>query len=185
MDVFKPIIFGSRSKLLHDGTLPEDSTAHTHKWQVFVKGLCDEDISFFVRKVVFKLHDSFENPSRTLEQPPYMLEETGWGEFDIVVKIYFQDPSEKPLSLILPLKLYPTEDTWNDDEGWVVNEYYEEILFHEPSQRMLAILTDTTKRPLPPYNADKNDIFSVKLPQKRKQPNDRFRIIINIIYTCM
>ena len=30
-------------------------------------------------------------------KPPYEVKETGWGEFEIQIKIYFQDSSEKPV----------------------------------------------------------------------------------------
>lgn len=31
------------------------------------------------------LHPSFQNNSRTFKQPPFIVQETGWGEFDIVI----------------------------------------------------------------------------------------------------
>ena len=31
-------------------------------------------------------------------KPPYEVRETGWGEFEIQIKIYFQDSAEKPVS---------------------------------------------------------------------------------------
>jgi transcription initiation factor IIF auxiliary subunit len=36
------------------------------------------------------LHESFQNPRRDVEMPPYELTETGWGEFDIVVVLHFR-----------------------------------------------------------------------------------------------
>ncbi len=36
----------------------------THNWTVYVRGVYNEDISYFVKKVVFVLHDSFPNPTR-------------------------------------------------------------------------------------------------------------------------
>jgi hypothetical protein len=33
-------------------------------------------------------------------KPPYEVTETGWGEFEIVIKIYFNDPNEKSVSII-------------------------------------------------------------------------------------
>ena len=32
-------------------------------------------------------------------KPPYEVTETGWGEFEVVIKIYFHDPAERPVSL--------------------------------------------------------------------------------------
>lgn len=34
---------------------------------------------------------------------PYEVSETGWGEFEIVIKIYFQDPNERPVRELLDL----------------------------------------------------------------------------------
>lgn len=31
-------------------------------------------------------------------KPPYEVTETGWGEFEIIIKIYFNDPTERPVS---------------------------------------------------------------------------------------
>lgn len=30
-------------------------------------------------------------------KPPYEVTETGWGEFEVIIKIYFIDPNEKPV----------------------------------------------------------------------------------------
>lgn len=37
---------------------------YTHDWELFVRGLDGTDISHFVDKVVFTLHDSFPKPKR-------------------------------------------------------------------------------------------------------------------------
>ncbi len=37
---------------------------------------------------------------KALTKPPYEINESGWGEFDITVKIYFMDPNEKPVGFI-------------------------------------------------------------------------------------
>lgn len=58
----------------------------------------NEDMSSYVKKVHFKLHESYNNPNRIVTKPPYELTETGWGEFEIVIKIYFHDPNERPVS---------------------------------------------------------------------------------------
>ena len=30
-------------------------------------------------------------------KPPYEVTETGWGEFEVVIKIFFNDPNERPV----------------------------------------------------------------------------------------
>lgn len=34
-------------------------------------------------------------------KPPYEITETGWGEFEIIIKIFFIDPNERPVSSVL------------------------------------------------------------------------------------
>src|ERR1700757_4755017 len=38
---------------------------HTHKWTVLVRGVNNEDISFWVKKVTFRLHETYPNPQRS------------------------------------------------------------------------------------------------------------------------
>lgn len=84
---------------------------HTHKWSCYVRGLNnDEDISYFVKKVVFQLHPSFPEPIKVAEKFPFEIHQTGWGEFDIGVKIFFVDPAEKPVEVTHGLKLYPDQN---------------------------------------------------------------------------
>ncbi len=54
-----------------DGRLaPVADPTHTHRWTVFVRPYgAGEDLSAFVRRVVFKLHDSFAEPSRSGSAP--------------------------------------------------------------------------------------------------------------------
>lgn len=42
--------------------LPPD---HTHQWTVSVRGVGENDISHFIKKVQFKLHDTYANPLRS------------------------------------------------------------------------------------------------------------------------
>lgn len=37
---------------------------HTHRWTIAVKGF-DTDLSFCIKKVVFRLHDTYPNPARS------------------------------------------------------------------------------------------------------------------------
>ena len=54
-----PIIYGNSAVALKNS-----DNEHTHKWTIFVRGFNNEDISTYVRKVIFKLHESFLQPSR-------------------------------------------------------------------------------------------------------------------------
>lgn len=70
-----------------------------------------------------------------------MIEESGWGEFEIGIKIHFQDPSQRPLTLSHQLRLYPVDLRAADlpvlpssdaPKTPVVSERFEEILFNFP-----------------------------------------------------
>lgn len=54
-----PILYGNSAV-----ALKKPDNDRTHKWTVFVRGFNNEDISTYVRKVVFKLHESFLQPTR-------------------------------------------------------------------------------------------------------------------------
>lgn len=34
-----------------------------------------------------------------VNKPPFEVTETGWGEFEVIIKIYFVDPTERPVRL--------------------------------------------------------------------------------------
>lgn len=83
-----------------------------------------------MKKIQFKLHESYGNPLRgefcisavvprtglllwlyhginasilliaVVTKPPYEITETGWGEFEIIIKIFFIDPNERPVSIL-------------------------------------------------------------------------------------
>lgn len=42
-------------------------------------------------KVTYKLHPTFANPNRALKKPPFVIEEEGWGEFDMDVVLTMAD----------------------------------------------------------------------------------------------
>ena len=48
------------------------------------------DISKYVDKVQFELHETFKNPKKVITKKPFELSMRGWGTFDIPVTIYFK-----------------------------------------------------------------------------------------------
>jgi YEATS domain-containing protein 4 len=55
----RPIVYGSVAS-----AIKKPDGDHTHRWTLYVRGFNDEDISSYVKKVVFKLHESFQQPNR-------------------------------------------------------------------------------------------------------------------------
>lgn len=68
----RPIVYGTCAWPL-PVTKKEDYSGHTHKWTVYVRGVHGEDISYYVKKVVFKLHDSFPSPTRGTTSTVYSI----------------------------------------------------------------------------------------------------------------
>ena len=61
----------------------------THRWICYVRGIGNEDLSYLIEKVVFHLHSSFQNPIKEIYKPPFEIQEVGWGEFEILIRIHF------------------------------------------------------------------------------------------------
>jgi transcription initiation factor IIF auxiliary subunit len=73
VQVFRPFVYGTTAKPFDDKTNPKPPGVpadHTHSWTVFVKGIDDVDITYWLRRVQFKLHESIPNPVRSPSPPP-------------------------------------------------------------------------------------------------------------------
>lgn len=172
LSVTRPIIFGNTAKKMGDVKPPNAPVEHTHLWTIFVKGPQNEDLSYFIKKVVFKLHDTYPNPIRTVEAPPFELTETGWGEFEINVKVHFVDEAgEKLLNFYHHLRLHPYQlvngqppppQKANDEISAV---FYDEIVFNEPNEQFFKILMSTPGNLLPSNKTD-SCVFSRQLEQE-------------------
>ncbi|CAO3621257.1 unnamed protein product [Cunninghamella blakesleeana] len=128
------------------------------------------NLSYYIRKVVFKLHETYPNPLRSIEQPPFELTETGWGEFEIMIKIHFQPiTSEKAVTLYHHLRLHPYEDDLNG-QSWpkdkpVTSLIYDELVFNEPTEAFREVL-------------QKNNALTPNIPAKKstKDPLVQFSL---------
>lgn len=164
-----PVVYGTISFWL--GKKADEY--HSHKWTVYIRGATNEDIGVAIKRVVFQLHPSFNNPTRVVESAPFELSETGWGEFEISITIFFHgDVAEKPLDLFHHLKLYPEDESGPQSiKKPVVVESYDEIVFAEPSEAFYlrarnhpAVVTTGTPTglSLPPPSGTTNENFGEK-----------------------
>ena len=76
LSIFRPIIYGNTATVLTT-TEREDlaSPDHTHRWTVAVRSAASlpdsdevggaDDLSYFIKRVTFKLHETYPNPSRS------------------------------------------------------------------------------------------------------------------------
>ncbi|XP_077998495.1 YEATS domain-containing protein 4-like [Glandiceps talaboti] len=148
ISIIKPIVFGNIARYF--GKKREED-GHTHQWTVYVKPFRNEDMSVYVKKIQFKLHESYTSPLRVLTKPPYEVTETGWGEFEVVIKIFFNDPNERPVTVYHLLKLFQSETNLMLGKKNVVSEQYDELIFQDPTQMMQQLLTTTRQLTLGPH----------------------------------
>lgn len=170
VQIFRPFIYGTTARPFNDTDNPRPAGIppdHTHSWQVFVKGVEDTDIFYWLRRVQFKLHESIPNHLRTIDaetiikdnesltggksgkkpQKAFIVNETGWGEFEITIKLYYDSKSgEKPQTLYHHLRLHPYGRNEAEKEamrtgGEVIAWTYEEQVFNEPFEEFYKILT--------------------------------------------
>jgi len=137
-----PIVYGTISFWL--GKKADDQ--NSHRWVAFVRGPNNEDLSYIIDKVVFNLHPSFKNPTRTLSTFPYKIHESGWGEFEMLIKIYFKEDVREPIDIFHNLKLYHTHsNASHSSKKPVVSEFYDEVIFLNPSDKLIKLLKDNKK----------------------------------------
>jgi YEATS domain-containing protein 4 len=149
VQIYRPFLYGTEAIPFDPANRPKDAPAdHTHRWKVFVRGINNEDISYWLRKVQFKLHDTYANSVRMIESPPFEVEETGWGEFEIAIKFYFvPESTEKPQQIWHGLKLHPYQgdaehlELQKKNRALISSLCYEEVLFNEPVEIFYDMLT--------------------------------------------
>ena len=63
---------------------------YTHDWEVWVRNPNDGRIEHFLDKVVFTLHETFEDHVRRVSKPPFRVAEQGYGSFPIFIDLHFK-----------------------------------------------------------------------------------------------
>lgn len=94
----------------------------------------------------FKIFNTYENPLRTCESPPFEITETGWGGFSIDVRLHFQVISGEKAQYrqhFLQLEKYGDEAMQKEQErtGLVRSEFLEVVHFNEPTEALFEALT--------------------------------------------
>ena len=137
-----PVVHGSVAIYLGD----KGTESRSHKWTVYLRPLePNVELSYFIRHVEFVLHDSFDNHVRKVADMPYECHEYGWGEFEIVIRVHFQDTSEKVVEFFHPLRLF--ESGGKPSPTPVVTEFFDEIVFQDPSEKLHHLLKTTPHGP--------------------------------------
>ncbi|XP_003739837.1 YEATS domain-containing protein 4 [Galendromus occidentalis] len=136
--ISRGIVYGNTARYF--GFHREDG--HTHEWKLYVRPYIDgQDLSSFIRKVVFVLDPYYAKKEVT--EPPYEVQHTGWGEFDLEIKIVFRIRAMRTLTLNHYLRLveYINHDTGDFIyTNSVRSEHYDEIIFSRPPEKLRLAL---------------------------------------------
>jgi YEATS domain-containing protein 4 len=106
----------------------------------------DPALSTWLNKVQFKIFNTYENPLRTCENPPFEVTETGWGGFSIDIRLHFQPISGEKAQYrqhFLQLEKYGDAKQQEEQErtGCVRSEFLEVVQFNEPTEALFEALT--------------------------------------------
>jgi len=142
---------------------------HTHRWIVAIRSAASapnsdivggaDELGYFIKRVTFKLHDTYPNQNRSVDKDPFEVSETGWGEFEIQIRVNFVSESgEKAIVLYHHLKLHPWAAVGEPEiptpeiaikAGPVHSWQYDEVVFYDPFQSFFNILTQNPPTSLP------------------------------------
>jgi transcription initiation factor IIF auxiliary subunit len=75
-----------------------------YSWTVFLKG----DLAH-VASVQYTLHPTFPEPVVWGKGPNFAYSSVGWGEFNVLARIYYKDKLRKPTTLNHWLRLFTEE----------------------------------------------------------------------------
>lgn len=149
LKVTRHFFIGNEAHFLPHPDYPDPPPdGHTKGWKVYIRPLPNgPDITTWLKKVQFKLHNTYAEASRTIEAPgPFEVKETGYGEFIVELRLYFAPESiEKAVyrDHILVLQPYGSEEQQERQkrENKIVAEKLETIEFNDPTADFFKSLT--------------------------------------------
>jgi len=68
----------------------KSGVTHTHNWHLLIKAADGGNCECYLEKVVFVLHNTFDNPMRNVSRPPFEIKETGYCSFTLPIDLYFK-----------------------------------------------------------------------------------------------
>src|SRR5215216_6775980 len=100
------LLFFLCSSLLCGQNIAVDNTAKyigdgRYSWTVFLKGDTSQ-----VASVQYTLHPTFPEPVVWGKGSNYAFSAVGWGEFNIVARVYFRDKKKQPMIINHRLRLF-------------------------------------------------------------------------------
>ncbi|CAI4051931.1 hypothetical protein SKDZ_15G3550 [Saccharomyces kudriavzevii ZP591] len=76
----------------------EEDELPLRRWQmelIMLDAKANEVEPTIISKCIYHLHPSFKKPRRRLDSLPFLIKETGWGEFNLHIECFFMDNAGK------------------------------------------------------------------------------------------
>ena len=127
----KEFIYGNVS-LPISADNPNFPENHTHEWCIYVRGLTNEDLSYYIEKVKFQIHHTYDNAERMIYEAPFEVWNSGYGEFVVNITVYFKECANvEPIELKHLLKLFPESGVSTNmaRKKPVISELSDEFIF--------------------------------------------------------
>ncbi|KAL1242259.1 YEATS domain-containing protein [Trichinella spiralis] len=99
----KAIVYGTKSWTLPKKSAEDDQL---YSWILYVKPYFEENLENYIDKVIFTLHESYNQPVRVCRHPPYSVSEVGWGEFKAVITFKFKGVSKHMVRIYKKITLF-------------------------------------------------------------------------------
>ncbi|KRX43197.1 YEATS domain-containing protein 4, partial [Trichinella sp. T6] len=141
----KAIVYGTKSWTLPKKSAEDDQL---YSWILYVKPYFEENLENYIDKVIFTLHESYNQPVRVCRHPPYSVSEVGWGEFKAVITFKFKGVSKHMVRIYKKITLFDPHIPDFTETDPLVDEHYGELLFENAPlvlQRHLRIDEGKTK----------------------------------------
>jgi YEATS domain-containing protein 4 len=152
LKVSRHFILGNSAVQLPHPAFIDPPSGHTKGWRVYVRPLPNgPDITFWLKKVQFKLHHTYADASRTIESTNvkdgcFEIQETGYGEFEVEVRLFFPGESGEKAQyrthyLVLGYWGPAEQQRVQEERNWIISERIETVEFNEPTAEFYKALT--------------------------------------------
>lgn len=117
-----------------------------YRWNLFLRSaLENQHLDKLVSKVVFNLHETFKDPRRVRDSPPFCVREHGYGEFDFPIDIYFNSKQGTKYTINYFLELPPQDSSTSLSR---IRKEVISFLNPDPEFRRLLIESGASSQPV-------------------------------------
>lgn len=133
-----------------------------------------------MKSVTFHLHKSYDKASQVVNEPPYTVSESGWGEFEAVIELQFKKSftTATNIKIFYYLRLFPTYKHLLKKDDLHKFTIRDQLIVKHPSEQLIkwyttyfpASYTDPTTNSIG-VNLDISPCLQTSTPTKGKKKN--------------